>query len=136
MGLHAAAGAPRLVHVLQSAAHVEEVGPPGGLGEPRLLIDQRFGWSRLVQMLDIPLARASDGGPLPEVVIAVATEWRGKGIGGALLDELLRAARQHGHSALTLKVSHRNPGARRLYEIRDFAIFRSEDRGVWMRRDL
>ncbi len=93
---------------------------------------QGAAWCRLFERA---LALASDGRPLREVVIALATEWRGKGIGGALLDELLRA-KEHGHPALTLKVSHPNPRARRLYESRDFAIFRSEEREVWMRRDL
>lgn len=115
---------------------VDDWGRPGDVGvlarspqgDP-----QGAAWCRLFER---PLDRAPDGAPLPELVMAVAAEWRGQGVGGALLDELLRAAGVHGHSALTLKVSHRNRRARELYESRGFTVFRREERGVWMRREL
>ncbi len=62
--------------------------------------------------------------------MAVAAEWRGRGMRGALLERLVDAAGVYGHAALTLKVSHRNYRARRLYESHGFTVFHSEERGV------
>jgi len=73
---------------------------------------------------------------LPEVTIGVVPEMRGKGVGGALLDELIvRAAGEH--EALTLNVHRRNPAAR-FYERKGFRVIGQGrgDLGVAMRRDL
>jgi GNAT superfamily N-acetyltransferase len=51
----------------------------------------------------------------PEVSIAVAEPYRGRGIGAALLRGLAEAARSAGFAALSLSVEDGNP-ARRLYE--------------------
>ncbi len=51
----------------------------------------------------------------PEVVMGVVPAWRGRGLGGALLDTLIVAAREAGSVALSLSVELDNP-ARRLYE--------------------
>ena len=51
----------------------------------------------------------------PEVSIAVVATSRGRGVGEALLRELVRAARVRGVDALSLSVEPDNP-ARRLYE--------------------
>lgn len=56
----------------------------------------------------------------PEVSVAVEPARRGRGIGEALLRELLRAARARGVDAVSLSVEPDNP-ARRLYERLGFA---------------
>jgi GNAT superfamily N-acetyltransferase len=59
---------------------------------------------------------------IPELAIGVAAPFRGRGIGGALLDRLLEHARAAGYHAVSLSVDRRNP-ARRLYERKGFAVF-------------
>ena len=53
---------------------------------------------------------------VPELAIAVEPEYRGRGIGGALLTALARTARDGGCARLVLSVDPRNGAARRLYE--------------------
>lgn len=55
----------------------------------------------------------------PEVAIGVVPGWRGCGVGGALLDALLGAARSRGFAALSLNVEPGNPAAQ-LYERKGF----------------
>lgn len=58
-----------------------------------------------------PLLLNPEGGPLPELAIAVVEDERGKGIGRALLDALLERARGQ-FPALALNVHLLNPAAR------------------------
>ena len=51
---------------------------------------------------------------IPELTIRVLAEWRGQGVGAALLDGLCQQARAQGYRALSLSVACTNP-ARRLY---------------------
>jgi len=51
---------------------------------------------------------------IPELTIRVLADWRGQGIGAALLDALCQYAREQGFRALSLSVDRANP-ARRLY---------------------
>lgn len=51
---------------------------------------------------------------VPEVTIAVVPKWRGKGLGGRLLQELLACAHEAGLGRVSLSVSPANP-ARHLY---------------------
>ena len=51
----------------------------------------------------------------PEVTIGVESSYRGRGIGGQLLDALADLARRNGFERLSLSVEAENP-ARRLYE--------------------
>ncbi len=51
---------------------------------------------------------------IPELSVAVADGWRGRGVGGALLEALIRAAGPSGFGALSLSVEPDNP-ALRLY---------------------
>ncbi|HET6734027.1 GNAT family N-acetyltransferase [Mycobacterium sp.] len=78
----------------------------------------------------------TDGGPLPEITIAVVPEMRGNGVGGALLDELV--LRCTGIcKALTLNVHQRSPAAH-LYERKGFRLI-GQGRGALgnaMRLDL
>lgn len=61
----------------------------------------------------------------PEVSIAVEAGSRGRGVGEALLRELVRAARTRGVDALSLSVEPDNPG-RRLYEKLGFDLVPSD----------
>lgn len=54
--------------------------------------------------------------------IAVFPEHRGRGVGRALVEALIRAARERGSAFLTLEVRVSNGAARRLYERAGFAF--------------
>ena len=71
----------------------------------------------------------------PEVALAVVSDYRGRGLGGALLRELRRVAWSKGYGALSLSVEHGNP-ALRLYERNGFVrLYEAE--GAWtMKVDL
>jgi GNAT superfamily N-acetyltransferase len=85
---------------------------------------------------DPPVIADTDGNSLPEITIAVVPEMRGRGVGGALLDELfVRCAGRH--DELTLNVHQRNPAAY-LYQRKGFRVT-GQGRGalgVAMRKDL
>ena len=66
---------------------------------------------------------------VPELSIAVASESRGRGVGGRLLDALVDVARDEGHRAVSLSVEPDNP-ARRLYERAGFVRV-ADDGGAW-----
>lgn len=70
----------------------------------------------------------------PELTIAVRQDLRGRGIGGALLDELIAAARKAGLPALSLSVEPDNP-ALRLYERAAFRVI-GTGKVLTMIRDL
>ncbi len=55
--------------------------------------------------------------------IAVSPSQRGKGVGGKLLDELLKKAAEKGASEMLLEVRESNAFAIRLYESRGFTLF-------------
>jgi GNAT superfamily N-acetyltransferase len=85
---------------------------------------------------DPPLLVEVNGVSLPEIAMAVAPEFRGRGIGGALLDELVRCCAGV-HPALSLNVHQRNPAAR-LYERKGFRAT-GQGRGplgIAMRKDV
>ena len=52
--------------------------------------------------------------------LAVSSEWRARGIGGRLLAEVERRARECGACKVTLEVHDTNEGAKRLYERHGF----------------
>ncbi len=68
---------------------------------------------------------------IPEVGMAVVREYRGKGIGRAMLTELLGR-----HPKTSLSVDEGNVCARRLYESLGFAVLSSDGTAVTMLRDL
>jgi len=73
----------------------------------------------------------------PEVAIGVARDWRGRGVGGALLDALKSEAKSGGFDALSLSVEPENGAAVRLYERRGFVRLLVDHEGSWtMKADL
>ena len=54
--------------------------------------------------------------------IAVAEQWRGKGVGGRLLDELAQHAADNGFNRVRLDVINTNPAAQRLYEKKGYVV--------------
>ena len=72
---------------------------------------------------------------IPELSIGVVTEWRGRGVGGAMLDTLCQAAIERGVAALSLSVARANP-ALRLYERHHFRVVSDTGGSVTMRLDL
>ena len=82
-------------------------------------------------------------GPEAEILtIGVAESWRGRGLGGRLLDELVSAAVREGAETVFLEVRSRSEGARARYDGRGFVpvglrrrYYRDDDALV-MRRDV
>ena len=58
---------------------------------------------------------------IPETSIGVEVDWRGQGVGRALLNALVAMARANGHHALSLSVDARNAPALALYRSIGFA---------------
>ncbi|HEX6473846.1 MAG TPA: GNAT family N-acetyltransferase [Candidatus Limnocylindria bacterium] len=58
---------------------------------------------------------------IPEISIGVEADWRGQGVGRALLNALVAMARANGHHALSLSVDARNAPALALYRSIGFA---------------
>jgi GNAT superfamily N-acetyltransferase len=72
----------------------------------------------------------------PEVTVGVDPDWRGRGIGTALLEGLAALAREHGFERLSLSVEPTNP-ALRLYERLGWRAVGMDDGGsVVMLREL
>jgi GNAT superfamily N-acetyltransferase len=72
---------------------------------------------------------------IPEISVAVRDDWRGQGIGTALLTSLLREATTAGFQALSLSVSADNP-AGRLYKRLGFVEVKLEEGSWTMRHDM
>jgi ribosomal protein S18 acetylase RimI-like enzyme len=68
----------------------------------------------------------------PELAIAVVPNARGKGIGTALLEALLREARAAGHRAISLSVDRTNAGAIELYRRHGFELVAEDEDSVTM----
>jgi ribosomal protein S18 acetylase RimI-like enzyme len=62
--------------------------------------------------------------------ICVAREWRGHGVGTALIDALFQEARWRGYPAIRLEVIEANVRARALYERMGFTVWRTETLGL------
>jgi GNAT superfamily N-acetyltransferase len=70
---------------------------------------------------ECPLVVTPDGAQVPELVVAVTPEDRGRGVGRSLLDALIARAAEHGYDRLALNVHIRNPAAR-LYSRMGFEV--------------
>lgn len=105
------------------ARYVDGWGRPGDLGVVGSSDDGRplgAAWLRLLP------ASAPGWGfvaeDVPELSMAVLEPARGRGVGSAVLDACLAAARDAGHRAVSLSVEDGNDRARGLYERRGFRV--------------
>lgn len=80
-------------------------------------------WLRLFTADDPGYGYVADD--VPELSMAVVPEWRGRGVGRALLQEMIEQGRSVGHRAISLSVERGN-FAYRLYADEGFRIV-SED---------
>jgi phosphinothricin acetyltransferase len=69
--------------------------------------------------------------------VYVRDGWRGKGVGGLLLDRLLAVARDHGHCSLIARITASNAASLALHERRGFARVGHERQvalkhGIWL----
>jgi GNAT superfamily N-acetyltransferase len=64
------------------------------------------------------------GPDVPELSVAVAVRWRGRGVGRALIREVVRRAAEEGVGRVSLSVERANP-ARALYEREGFTLVES-----------
>ncbi len=121
-------GRPELAH------YVEGWPRPGDLGMVAE-VDGPVGaaWLRYLTGAD-PGYGFVDAG-VPEVSMAVAGPWRGRGVGTRLLAALVDLAREHEASALSLSVERDND-ARHLYERAGFAAVGTAGESVTMRLDI
>jgi ribosomal protein S18 acetylase RimI-like enzyme len=107
---------PDVVHRPEIARYIKDWGRAGDLG----FIAVDAGSDELIGAVWCRLSSADDQGfayvdeRTPELGIALWPEYRGQGIGTALLEHLLEAAK-HRYPAISLSVSPNNP-AIRLYE--------------------
>ena len=72
----------------------------------------------------------------PEIAIAVAPDRRGVGVGAALLNALMDAARSNGFDAISLSVRKSNPAAVKLYEGKGFLRLRDDGVAWVMKAEL
>jgi ribosomal protein S18 acetylase RimI-like enzyme len=72
----------------------------------------------------------------PELAIAVAPDYRGRGLGSQMLVELFRLARCSGFGAMSLGVSKENRRAIALYRRHGFVAVAEDKRGLLMRAEL
>jgi GNAT superfamily N-acetyltransferase len=72
---------------------------------------------------------------IPELAIGVVADWRGRGVGRALLRALADTARQHGLESVSLSVERANPAAA-LYYAEGYRVVESRDHADTMLLDL
>ena len=103
------------------APYVAGWGAPGDVGAVAEVADGPFGaaWARRLPGGEHRYAGVP--ATLPELAIAVRPAWAGRGVGGALLAELIALARAAGHPGLALSVRETNP-AQRLYARQGFQL--------------
>ena len=130
-----AAPPPEIVRRPESARYVRGWSPraePGVIAEAA--DDGRpvgAAWVRLLSGAGAGHGHVADD--VPELAIAVLPGWRGRGVGTAMLQRLLRAVEPR-YPGVSLSVSRTNP-ARRLYERHGFREVGSKDTSLIMRRD-
>ncbi|HLM03134.1 MAG TPA: GNAT family N-acetyltransferase, partial [Pyrinomonadaceae bacterium] len=115
MGKLKALALPAVAHILQNFGRRGDFGFVAATGENVLI---GAVWARLFAESDKSYGFVAP--EIPELAIAVAPDFRGRGVGTRLLEELIREARNLKFPALSLSVDRRNP-ALKLYEKLGFA---------------
>jgi ribosomal protein S18 acetylase RimI-like enzyme len=126
---------PRSVLEQPDIAHyVDGFGRAGDLGIIGLNDAQPIGaaWLRLLIGENSGYGYVDDA--TPELTVALEPEWRGRGIGTRLMDELFRAAATT-YRSVSLSCDAANP-AIRLYERTGFQRVAEEARSITMRKPL
>ena len=100
---------PGLAHLLQSWGRAGDVGVLAETEDQRPL---GAAWYRLWS--DEQHSYGFVSSTIPELAVGVVAEARGRGVGTALITQLLRVAQETGVSGVSLSVEPENP-ARRLY---------------------
>ncbi|HEY0048602.1 MAG TPA: GNAT family N-acetyltransferase [Pyrinomonadaceae bacterium] len=110
LGMEKALVLPFIAHILEHFGRRGDFGFVAGI-DNKILIGAI--WARLFpeQAKGYGFVSAE----IPELAVAVAPEFRGRGAGTRLLEELIKEARNLNFSALSLSVDRRNP-ALKLYE--------------------
>ena len=100
--------------------YVQDFGRPADIGVIAESDEGPAGaaWCRVLVGADRGYGYVADD--IPELVLAVAPEHRGRGLGSSLIDALKVAAAGAGFRALSLSVEPENP-SRRIYERAGFA---------------
>jgi ribosomal protein S18 acetylase RimI-like enzyme len=135
-GIHAAAGEsalpPDVVHQPQFARYVADWGRSGDIGFVAHDRDE-------VRPLGAVWFRSPETGAtagkkaIPELAFAVRREHRRRGIGAALLTQLVKSNPQY--STVSIPVSPDNPAVR-LYERFGFRVVEQDPHSVVMRREV
>jgi ribosomal protein S18 acetylase RimI-like enzyme len=133
--LHTSEGAPSrdIVHQPEYARHVKGWGRAGDTGFVAYDAEQRDELLGAV-WLRFPTSEQKEGEQAaPELAFAVKQGQRKRGIGAALLTQLVKANPQH--SAVSISAPANNPAVR-LYERFGFKIVQQSPGAVSMRRDI
>ena len=126
---------PRSVIEQPELAHyVEGFGRAGDVGLVALDGAEPIGaaWVRMLQGPDAGYGHVDD--ETPELTVAVLPEWRGRGVGAHLIDELIGLVGSSA-PAISLSVDPANPAVR-LYERFGFAPVATSGTSVTMRKPL
>lgn len=122
-----------IVHQPEYARHVEGWGRAGDAGFVAYDAEQKDDLLGAV-WLRFPAGESKESEEaVPELVLAVKPGQRKRGIGAALLTQLVKANPQH--SAVSISAGANNPAVR-LYERFGFKIVQESERAVTMRREV
>ena len=121
-----------IVRQPEYARHVEGWGRPGDTGFVAYDAEQKDDLLGAV-WLRFPVGESKESEAAPELAFAVKPGQRKRGIGAALLTQLVKANPQH--SAVTINAPANNPAVR-LYERFGFKIVQQTGRAVTMRREI
>jgi len=114
---------PSIIDSPELSHYIQHWGQPGDAGFIAMVKEVKAGtvWIRLFSR-DNPGYGFIDAS-IPELSMAVKSEFRNKGIGGRLLETMLEEAENAGHASVSLSVDQANQ-ALHLYERFGFKVYR------------